>query len=570
MTLDEVNAKPLDASRLGCLSAGDACSKAVEEYGYANEHERASVQLHVREDFFFRGDETAFVFVLFNLLKNALYYLPASPGLRIEVTVAGGEIRVRDTGPGIKPDVLARLFQPFRTSGKAGGTGLGLSYCRRVVAAFGGTIRCDSVEGSHTEFTLAFPVVAGEELRAKQAEATAQARRVFADRRVLVVEDDAAIRAATRLKLLELCCVVREAADGVEAMQALQSGTYDLVLADLNMPRMDGYELADALRSGRAPANRGTCLVAYTSEPPHLARVKTQSAGFDGFVSKPSDQATLVRVLCDAMAAREASRGRGKGWLSGRRFLLADDNAYNRAAVGGYLRHAGAQVVEVGSGDAALRELAGVDLFDVVLLDIHMPVLGGIETARAIRGADIAQSSVPLLAITAHADPALVAAGREAGFGDFILKPVEAPLLHEKLAMLMGVEPPQRAAPAAPPAPAGALLDENRLMGYVRIGMLDELVEEFLPEIDRLVDRLQDAVDSGDLQEAIDGLHSLVGMSGEAGAQALYRHARQTYIPMLEQHVWPASAEWLPRIRELAGQTGTALREWAAEARSRA
>ena len=96
--------------------------------------------MHVIEDFDFRGDETAYLFVLFNLIKNALYYLALDPGARITITVAEHQVKVRDTGPGIAPDVLASCSSRSRSVGKSGGTGLGLAYCRRVMRAFGGEI----------------------------------------------------------------------------------------------------------------------------------------------------------------------------------------------------------------------------------------------------------------------------------------------------------------------------------------------------------------------------------------------------------------------------------------------
>jgi signal transduction histidine kinase len=116
MTLDEVNAKPLNPGGFAYLSASDACHKAVLEYGYDSQEQRSRVHVENVKDFLFRGEETAFLFVLFNLIKNALYYVPAYPQARVTVTVDAGTVKVRDTGPGISPDLQRRLFEPFRTS----------------------------------------------------------------------------------------------------------------------------------------------------------------------------------------------------------------------------------------------------------------------------------------------------------------------------------------------------------------------------------------------------------------------------------------------------------------------
>jgi hypothetical protein len=104
-----------------------------------------------------------------------------------------------------------------------------------------------------------------------------------------------------------------------------------------------------------------------------------------------------------------------------------------------------------------------------------------------------------------------------------------------------------------------ALLDVDRLESYRRMGMLEELLQDYLPEIARLVDRLEAAAARRDLQEGLDALHSLLGMSGEAGALALYRAARRIYVPMLENRDWPAQQGWVEQVRGLATQAAQAL-----------
>lgn len=171
MTLDEVSAKPLDSASFSFLSAADVSRKAVQEYGYESEGDRGRVSVEVIEDFSFRGDETAFLFVLFNLIKNALYYLPLREDGRVTITIDRHQIRVRDNGPGVPPDLLPRMFEPFRSAGKSGGTGLGLAYCQRVMRAFGGEIDCESAVGEYTQFTMRLPPVSPEEAQAHSAAA---------------------------------------------------------------------------------------------------------------------------------------------------------------------------------------------------------------------------------------------------------------------------------------------------------------------------------------------------------------------------------------------------------------
>ncbi|RYF64394.1 MAG: HAMP domain-containing histidine kinase, partial [Comamonadaceae bacterium] len=159
MTLDEIQGKAPTSADLRLLSAEAVSRKAVDEFGYESDADRGRVELHVEDDFVFKGDETRFIFVLFNLLKNAIHYFPEYPESRVRITVAAHCITVEDNGPGMSREVLARLFESFHTFGKSGGTGLGLSFCKRTMAAFGGEITAESEPGRFTRFFLDFPAV---------------------------------------------------------------------------------------------------------------------------------------------------------------------------------------------------------------------------------------------------------------------------------------------------------------------------------------------------------------------------------------------------------------------------
>jgi two-component system CAI-1 autoinducer sensor kinase/phosphatase CqsS len=566
MTLDEVSAKPLDSASFSYLSAADASRKAVQEYGYEGDEERERVSVDVVEDFSFRGDETAYLFVLFNLIKNALYYLPLREDGRVTVTVDRHQVRVRDNGPGVAPELLPRMFEPFRSVGKSGGTGLGLAYCQRVIRAFGGDIACDSVLGEYTEFSMRLPPVNAAEAQAHSSAALQKARDTFHGKRLLVVDDDSALRTTTRHKLRLLEAQVDEAANGRRALEMLARQKYDLVVLDLNMPVLDGYALAERIRDGEVPANRDVCIVAYTSEPAHLASVKTQKAGMDGFVSKPCAQLPLLQALVHAFE-HPASRARPEdGVLSGREVLLADDNPYNRKAMTAYLHQAGMKVTEAAHGQAVLELLRGRATWDAIVMDINMPGMSGLEAARAIRGSTLASRDVPIIALTAHSDDAMVAAAQAAGINAFLTKPVDAFVLYEKLRQLVApgfvrsAPAPLAATPGGGSGAAGAdLLDLKRLESYRRIGMLEELLSDYFPEAARLIDRLDAAAQRQDLQDGLEALHSLLGMSGEAGAAALHQLVRQIYVPMVEERRWPPVDGWLEQIRALALRTDAAL-----------
>jgi two-component system, CAI-1 autoinducer sensor kinase/phosphatase CqsS len=566
MTLDEVSEKPVDTSGFSYLSAAAATHKAVQEYSYQTDDERAKVSVQVVQDFSFHGDETAYLFVLFNLLKNALYYLELKPEARIVITVAQPQVLVRDTGPGVAAEVLARLFEPFTSVGKSGGTGLGLAYCHRVMRAFGGEIACASAPGEYTEFALSFPPIAEQQREAYRAAVLDAARATFSGKRLLIVDDDAAQRATTRHKLEPVGAVIDQAAGGQRALEALASHSYDLVLLDLNMPVVDGYAVAERIRNGELPLNRHVRLVAYTSEPAHLATVKTQKAGMNGFVSKPCAQLPLIQHLQQALERPAVSAPAG-AMLAGRRVLLADDSSHGRKAVAAYLKHAGAMVTEAAHGAAVLDHLHGPNRWDAILMDINMPGMNGLDAARAIRASAQFWRDTPILALTAYSDQGTVTAARASGMNDFLVKPVDAGVLYEKLRRLTsGVAVAPAVQPIAAPRPAGgALLNEERLESYRRMGMLHELLVDYLPEIARLARELDRSVVAQDFQRSLDLLHSLLGTSGEAGAQALHQLVRETYVPMVEGHSWPASEGWLDQITALAADSERALSRYGAK-----
>lgn len=568
MTLDEVSARPIDASAFRYLSAAEVVQQAVEEYSYDSDTARDKVTVSVTDDFTFKGDETAYLFVLFNLIKNALYYLAPYPQTRVTITVGAQQVRVRDNGPGMSADVLHGLFEPFRSVGKSGGTGLGLAYCQRVMRAFGGEIDCASTPGEFTEFTMRFPAISEEEREAHWRGAVAQARTVLAGKRVLIVEDDAVQRMATRHKLgpLAVTAELDEAADGQVALDMLSRRAYDIVLLDLHMPGLDGYAVAEKIR-GEPGINQDVRIVAYTSEPAHLARAKALKGGMDGFISKPCAQLPLLAALQQSLHLPRLGR-HAPGRLAGRRILLADDSSFSRKAVAAYLRNAAATVIEAEHGQAVLDQLNAHEGFDAVILDLHMPGMDGLETARAIRDSREPWAVLPIVALTAHSDEPAVTAARAAGMDGFLVKPVESAQLYETLVRLVAGNavpvPAVVTAEAASAAPDAGLLNTQRLESYRRLGMVEELLDDYVPEMARLVRALQEAADQHDRQRSLDALHSLLGMSGEAGAQALYQQVRRMYVPLLEHGQWPAAEDWMADLRSLAARTEAALKAYCA------
>jgi CheY-like chemotaxis protein len=304
LTLQYLKQAPADSSSLQLLSAQECVHKAVNEFAYESPEQRASVHVQAHADFTFRGDETTVVLILFNLLKNALYYLPLAPQATITLRVEAGatnRIVVHDTGPGIAPALRGRLFEEFQTAGKAEGTGLGLAFCRRAMRSFGGDIECESEAGRFTTFTLTFPHA--NQAAASSATSPPPTRdRALSGRRVLVVDDSALNRAFARARLIGLGAHVTEATHADEALRMVREGApADAILMDMNMPGMSGIDATRALRALHGPAARIPVMI-LTADPTPSARQKALAAGADAFLVKPLESELLREELCRLIA----------------------------------------------------------------------------------------------------------------------------------------------------------------------------------------------------------------------------------------------------------------------------
>lgn len=575
MTLDEVNAKVVDTDRFTLIRAEDAIRKALAEYAYEAERERDIVSLSIIKDFAFRGDETLFVFVLFNLLKNSLYYRSLCPDMRLAVVVDEPRVLVTDTGPGIPAATMPHLFEPFHTSDKVGGTGLGLAYCKRVMAAFDGDITCDSVEGEGTRFTLRFPHVAQTASDEHRRGAARGSIGSLSGKRILIVDDDAMQRRTMRAQLSGLGMVIDEADNGQAGIERMQNACYDLVVMDLRMPVLDGYAATRMIRGGCVPGHQFVPVLACTSDPPHLVRLKVERAGMSGVLYKPFRSADLVRELGSCLERPSADCA----ILVGKTIILADDDEYGRNIVRVLLETYGVQVLEASHGQAVLDMIAGGQQCDAILLDLHMPGLGGFETTRAIRALCGENRAIPVIALTGYSDAFTMASALSAGMNDVMVKPVRGPALRGKLMQHLGPGtgtlglkhavisadgasldelPAHHAALAVGHEP---LLDHDRLQELKEDGSLTELLGDYLEVLDSMMTRLDASVASNNMNDLHEILHSLLGISANIGGAALHRQIRRLYVPLANERIWPEEEEWLPRLRNMIRQTSQTLRE---------
>ncbi|MBR9789175.1 MAG: hybrid sensor histidine kinase/response regulator [Vibrionaceae bacterium] len=288
-----------------------AVHQAIALYGFENEKIIERIQFPHQDDFVVMLNETLFNFVIFNLIRNAVYYFDSYPSSQIEMRTQTGSYEntliFRDTGPGIDSTILHKIFDDFFSYQKSGGSGLGLSYCQRVMRSFGGRIECHSVKGEFTEFYLYFPVVpnspAAETLRIRTEDGHASKGGVeplvmnslkIGDNTptVLIVDDKEVQRTLVQLYLKQLGVQSLQANNGATAIEIVKSHKIDLVLMDVQMPVMNGFDASQHIKAISPEVK----VIALSGESgaSELAQISTQ---MDGRLNKPTTLNALREMI---------------------------------------------------------------------------------------------------------------------------------------------------------------------------------------------------------------------------------------------------------------------------------
>jgi CheY-like chemotaxis protein len=358
---------------------------------------------------------------------------------------------VRDTGIGIPADRLDRLFQVFSqvdasTTRHYGGTGLGLAICKRLVTLMGGRIWVESEEGVGSNFQFEIPLHA---VQTGPVAWTGTSHQPLAGKRVLIVDDNATNRRILDLQTTRWGMHPVSVASGAQALEMLKAGErFDAAMLDVQMPSMDGYELAQHLRA--LPASQALPLLVLTSQGADNSKGK--ALGIAQTLSKPIKSAQLMAALTKAFdrsapvtaaatlpTATTTSKD-GKAKLADEhplRILLAEDNLVNQRVASLILTGMGYQIQVAANGVLALQMLeqqaqqaAG---FDLVLMDVQMPEMDGLEATRRIRAELPAQQQPQIVAMTANAMEGDRETCLAAGMDDYLSKPIKPAALAQAI-----------------------------------------------------------------------------------------------------------------------------------------
>ena len=509
------------------------------------------------------GDPLRFGQVLLNLCSNAIKFTEKGEvelvlhNLGATETDVTLQVSVRDTGIGMTPEVQNRLFQKFTqadqsTTRRFGGTGLGLAISRRLIELMGGRIWIeDSQPGKGTIICCTVRFSISQQAQAHQREMVEQAGPLLQGIRVLVVDDNKVSREILSEMLGFFHLSVSLAPDGATAIDMLEKAAdkpFDLVLMDWRMPGMNGDEAIRRIHADAAIRKQPKIVMVTAYGREHVFNLGKQ-VGVDGFLIKPVSPSALLDVVMSVL---------GYGWqdtnkrnmaidtvgvagdFSGARLLLVEDNEINREFAVELLHSFNIEVDEATNGEEAVA-MVQQRMYDMVLMDIQMPVMDGLEAARRIRA--LAQepggerfASLPIIAMTALAMVQDAEHSKQAGMNDHIAKPV----LPERLvAILSRWLPADRKAPldARPatlggeippeyPADLRALKNIDAAQGVRRIGgKVDAYRKQlfrFREHYSGAADELQRLIAEKGMQAGGEYCHAIKGVSGNLGANALF------------------------------------------------
>jgi len=487
------------------------------------------------------GDPGRLRQILINLAGNSIKFT-AEGEVVIEVSLESEvsesvmlRFEIRDTGTGISPEKIDRLFEPFTqadasTTRKFGGTGLGLTISKQLVEMMGGAIgaRSTGSNGSTFWFTVKMKKQPPDALKKEVP------RSDIREKRFLIVDDNKTNRRLLDALLRSWSCSCDEAPDGATALDMLQKAAeadepYVIAIVDMQMPEMDGDMLGRKIKAD--PLLRDTLLVMMTSIGQKGDAKHMEEIGFSAYLTKPLKQSKLYDCLVTVLGAsteksvkepiitnytiKEISKRRV-------RILVADDNAVNQKVALKILEKLGYRADTVGNGLEVLKTLESVP-YNLVLMDCQMPEMDGYEATRSIR--DISSSvmahDIPVIAMTANALKGDREKCLEAGMDDYISKPVDPIELNSVIKKFLSGNgravkdktPPKR-------DNNGEVFDKGgllqRLMGDEDI--LVEILKGFLLDMPVQISTLKEALNKGDADGVRRAGHTIKGASANVGA----------------------------------------------------
>ncbi len=485
-----------------------------------------NIQLQAKYDsnvsHYYLGDPLRISQVLINLVNNAVKFTHKG-GVTVRVTYDKTQLHfsVQDTGIGMSNAQLQKLFSSFvqadmSTTRQYGGTGLGLSISKQLVELMQGEIKASSELGKGSQFSFS--------VSAPKVYYSAD-RKFLLGKSALIVEDDPVVAEMLRSQLLAFNMDSSSAENGEHALTRIVDGQeqYDLVLMDWQMPGLDGVETAKRLQQHFFDSGQqAPSIVLVTSHADSDIQALAKSANIGAVLYKPVNpealEDALIKVLCKQpkqASALQSQQLKSRLATQGGHILLVEDNITNQAIVQGLLEGSGLDIALANNGQEAIDKVKA-NAFDLILMDIQMPVMDGYTATAEIRQLGF---SNPIIALTANAMVEQIDRALRVGMNEHLAKPIEPELLYDALCRHLEMDSSelktndtsQVSLPEIPGLDCEVAM--RRVAGNRQL--FDKVLKDFVDKYGNLNPHQEQAPDFPRW------LHTLKGLSGNIGAQTL-------------------------------------------------
>ncbi|MBF0126157.1 MAG: response regulator [Magnetococcales bacterium] len=555
---------------------GELFHKLADMFGSQVADKGIELVFSIPDDYFptLFGDSKRLEQILINLLRNAIKFtgegtivVRAHPTPK-QIGPVSLQFSIEDTGIGIAPERIEKLFSPFAQADpsialKYGGTGLGLNICKQLVEIMGGRIWAESTlgRGSLFAFTvnLVYPSESNKPLIVPD---------MLRDLKILVADDHEMTRTIMEAILRGFKFTVTTVDSGEAALAELTDARdteapYQLVFMDWRMSGMDGIETAKAIH--QEFANRDTPaplpkIIMLTAFGKNTIQKTAEQSGIDLFLHKPVTQAHLFNAILEVFGKRISSNQHVEiqvlneelatsSRIGGARVLLAEDNYINQQVASELLARVGVTVEIANNGQEAVEKVQG-HTYDAVLMDVQMPIMDGHAATRAIRS-DPGFQTLPIIAMTAHVLESAREASLASGMNDHITKPIDIKQLYATLTRWINPDgndrrfgvptgtsaPPQREASGIlPPVLAG--IDLRNAM--IRLGGQERFFKAVLMRFKdhaNVGHQIHAALDNENLETALHLAHMMTGIAGNLSATRLQQAAHELELAIEQRRI---------------------------------
>jgi two-component system CAI-1 autoinducer sensor kinase/phosphatase CqsS len=428
LLLTSIDENRISRSTFKKHSAQSIVSDAINSFSYKRSTDKNAISLDVQDDFEFLGSDTLFKYVMYNLFKNAFHHR-SSEDFHIHITMGSdgttNSVTVTDNGAGISSDVMRNIFQDFYTTGKSGSYGLGLPFCKKVMQAFGGDVQCQSELGEWSQFTLSFPRYGSSSVVEIQNELTKL-------KSVLMICEQSILTT----KMVEISRFMGFDLTIINVATALNRKEYEFEFDAVFVDVEALSESPKQLMALESLLSFTEAQIVYLYEHSSTKQITSMLVGSKWIATQAwllNTKSTIEGIFFDGDStaqpeALEPLKTTKKGTI-----MVVDDNESLRRFTAMLIAKQGFEVIEKEDGQQALDALDKTNV-DLILMDIEMPVMNGVEASRRIRESNKAYSSVPIIAHTGDSSPVALEQIGESGMSDFIVKPADKNRLFDKIA----------------------------------------------------------------------------------------------------------------------------------------